>query len=398
MDYILITGGCGYIGVHLCKLMQKYNIIVYDNLKFGTSYLNKFCKTYKGDISDRIKLERLFEKYKFSTVIHLAGLAHISESTNNPQLYYNNNLIYSKNLLEISIKFKTKYFIFSSSCTVYGDHMLINNPNHIINENDILNPISTYGRTKMMFENILKDYASKYNFNYSILRYFNACGSAPDFEVGEYHKEEKRIIPRIINFSLGKIDELCIFGDDYNTKDGSAIRDYTHVCDIAQSHINALEVLKNEKRNITCNIGSGRGYSIFELIKIVEKISNKKLNVKAKPRRKGDAAFMVCCNKKAKEELNWTPKYNIEDILKTSYEWYKNRLPKIINKIHLHSYHAIEENINGDLYSGEIKDNKLNGKGKLIFSDGGICEGIFENNKFIKGKYTLETGATMMIE
>ena len=366
------------------------------NLKFGSSYLNKFCKIYKGDISDKIKLEKLFKKYNFSTVIHLAGLAHISESTNNPQLYYNNNLIYSKNLLDVAVKFKIKYFIFSSSCTVYGDYMLTKNPKHIINENDMLKPISVYGRTKMMFENILKDYALKYNFNYSILRYFNACGTDPDYEVGEYHKEEKRIIPRIINFSLNNIDELYVFGNDYNTKDGSAIRDYTHVCDIAQSHINALKVIKNEKKNIICNIGSGKGYSIFELINIVEKISNKKLNVQIKSRRKGDAAFMVCSNKKAKEELNWTPKYNIEDILKTSYEWYKNRLPKIISKIHLQSYHAIEENINGDLYSGEIINNKLNGKGKLILCGGGICDGIFENNKFIKGTYTLETGEIVM--
>ena len=343
MDYILITGGCGYIGVHLCKLMKNYNIIVYDNLEFGCSYLNKYCKTYKGDISDKTKLENLFKKYKFSTIIHLAGLAHISESNDDPQLYYNNNLIYSINLLNVAVKFNIKHFIFSSSCTVYGDYMLNINTNHIFNENDVLLPISTYGRTKMMFESVLKDYASKYNFNYSILRYFNACGSDPDFEVGEYHKNEKRIIPCLIKFSIGLIDKMYIYGNDYDTIDGTVVRDYTHVCDIASAHIKALEYMIKNNKNVICNIGTGKGHSIKELISIIENISNKKLNIEFKERRPGDSGFMVCSNEYAKKTIDWEPKYNIYDIIKTAYEWYNVHLPLINDKLNFQNYHIIED-------------------------------------------------------
>jgi UDP-glucose 4-epimerase len=338
---ILITGGCGYIGLHLSKLMKHYNIIIYDNLKFGNSYMNKFGKVYKGDLSEENKLDFLFKKYKFKLVIHLAGLAHISESIEDPKLYYYNNLILSIKLLNIAVKYEIKYFIFSSSCTVYGNHLLKNDKQHKMKEDDFIKPINPYGNTKMMFESILIDYSNKYNFNYSILRYFNACGSDPEFEVGEYHQNEKRIIPRIIKYSLGLIDNFCIFGNDYDTKDGTAVRDYTHVMDIAKAHLCALNYMINLKKSLVCNIGSGKGYSINDLIKLVEKISEKKLEIKIKKRREGDSGYMVCSNKLAKKLLKWEPEFTIEDIIYTSYQWYSIHLPKIKDFLHLERIYNI---------------------------------------------------------
>ena len=397
---ILLTGGAGYIGTHLSKLMhsnKEYNVIIYDNLSEGSSYLNKYFKIYKGDLNETNKLKLIFEKYNFITVIHLAGFAHISDSFDDPQLYYKNNLVNSINLLDICINFKIKNFIFSSSCTVYGDRLLKINEDHIFNEKDNLEPISPYGNSKMCFEYILKDYAKKYGFNYSILRYFNACGSDPSYEVGEYHKDEKRIIPRLINSCINN-KTVYIYGNKHNTPDGTCIRDYTHVCDVALSHIKALNYMIKHNKSITCNIGSGKGYSIKELITKINKISGKEIKYEIINARNGDASRMICTNENAKKILLWEPQYTIDEILSTSYEWYKNKLPLIIDKLSFQSYFAInEKNQLGDVYSGEVKENMYHGKGKLIFSDGGIFEGEFENNEFIKGKHTLDHGEVLNI-
>jgi UDP-glucose 4-epimerase len=340
---ILVTGGCGFIGLHLTKLLdmkKKYNIVIYDNLKEGTSYLNNFGRVYKGELNDSYKLQYLFKKYNFKCIIHLAGLAHISDSFKNPKLYYHNNLISSINLLDICIKFNIKFFLFSSSCTVYGDKLLKKDENHIFTEEDNIEPISPYGNTKMCFEYILKDYSNKYNFNYTILRYFNACGSDPSYDIGEFHKDEKRIIPRLIKSCINET-KVFINGDKFNTKDGTCVRDYTHVCDIASSHIKAIEYMFNNNKNIICNIGSGVGYSIKELISKIEKISGKAINFEIREPRIGDASKMICSNKRAINILKWEPKFDIDDIIKTSYEWYKDILPTIEHKLSSQKYFNI---------------------------------------------------------
>ena len=337
---ILITGGCGYIGVHLSKLIsvnKNYNIIIYDNLTEGTSYFNKKYKIYKGDLDNKKKLKYLFNKYKFTIVIHLAGLAHISNSFKDPKLYYYNNVISSINLLNVCIDFNIKYFIFSSSCTIYGDKLLKINKDHIFTENDDTNPISPYGNSKLCFEYILKDYAYKYNFRYTILRYFNACGSDPSYDVGEYHKNEKRIIPTLIKACINN-KKVYINGDNYDTIDGTCVRDYTHVCDIASAHINALNYMINNEKSIICNIGSGKGYSIKQLISKIEKYSKKKINFEVIKAREGDAAKMICTNEKAKKELYWVPKYNIDNIIETTYIWYSKKLPLIKDKLEKQYY------------------------------------------------------------
>ena len=393
MENILVTGGCGYIGSHLCKQIKNYNVIVYDNMENGCSYMNKSGKVYKGDLCETEKIIYLFEKYRFKTIIHLAGLAHISDSIKNPSLYYHNNLLLSIQLLDIAVKYKIKNFIFSSSCTVYGNYMLKNSPKHIILETDPIVPINPYGCSKMMFEYILKDYSNEYKFNYSILRYFNASGSDPEFEIGEYHKEEKRLIPRLIKYSLGLIDNMHIYGNNYETHDGTPVRDYTHVCDIASSHIKALEYMIKNNKSIICNIGSGKGYSINEIILMIEKISKKKLKIEIINKREGDAAFTVCSNEYAKKMINWEPKFDIKDIIQTSYSWYSNYLPLIINKLNTQDYNVINQlNKHGNLYTGQIKNGKYNGEGELVYPDGDICKGIFRDNEFIKGKLIMKNG------
>ena len=390
---ILITGGCGYIGTHLSKLMSEYDIIIYDDLKNGTTYMNKNL-IYKGCISDIKKLNFIFNKHKFDTVIHLAGLALVSESVADPQYYYSNNVLGSIELLNICVKYGIKNFIFSSSCTVYGN---ISQKNKLIKEESFKNPINPYGNTKLVFEYILKDYAKKYNFNYGILRYFNVCGSDPELDIGEYHKEEKRIIPILIKSCLDENKQINIYGNDFDTIDGTAIRDYTHVCDISSAHIKVLKYLNINNKSITCNIGNGQGYSIKQLINLIQEISNKKINYQIKDRRGGDSEFMVCSNEFAKTEIDWIPKYNIYDIIKTSYQWYKDKLPKLEDKINLHSYFAINENFNGDIYTGFIKDNKYDGEGTLYFCDGGIYDGNFENGNFKSGYQILECGSKIKV-
>lgn len=392
MKYILITGGCGYIGLHLSKLLSKnYNLLIYDNLKIGYSYLNNYGKIYKGDLSETNKLEYIFKNYEIISIIHLAGLAHISESFQDPQLYYYNNLCLSIKLLDLLVKYKINNFIFSSTCAVYGEQ------EQEVYETNNINPINPYGNSKACFEKVIIDYSKKYNFNYSILRYFNACGNDPDFEVGEYHKFEKRIIPRLINFSLENLNEMNIYGNDFNTKDGTAVRDYTHVMDIAEAHKKALEYMIKNNKSIICNIGSGIGTSIKELITIIEKVSNKKLNIKYTKKNLGDPAYLVCNNNKALELLNWNTKYNINDIIETSFEWYKNYLPKILPNIEKQKYYAIRESFDDNIYTGEIKDNKYNGNGKLILGNGMIDEGIFKDGVLKNGYLILECGEKIKI-
>ncbi len=390
---ILITGGCGYIGTHLSKMMSKYDIVIYDDLKNGTTKMNNNL-IYKGCISDESKLNFIFNKHKFDTVIHLAGLAHVSESIADPKYYYNNNVIGSLILLNVCIKYGIKNFIFSSSCTVYGNNF---EKNKLVKEDSFKNPINPYGNTKLVFEYILKDYAKKYKFNYAILRYFNACGSDPELDIGEFHKEEKRIIPILIKSCLDNTKQINIYGNDFDTIDGTAVRDYTHVCDISSAHIKVLKYMNIYKKSIICNIGNGQGYSIKQLINIIEEISKKKINYQIKDRRKGDSGFMVCSNEFAIKEIDWIPKYNIYDIIKTSYMWYKDKLPKLEENLNLHSYFAIKEDFNGDIYTGYVKDNKFHGKGILYFSDGGIYDGTFENGNFINGYQILDGGTKIKV-
>lgn len=314
---ILVTGGAGFIGsVVVKKLLNKgYFVVVYDNLSKGyKNSIDSRAEFIKGDLKDKELLEDSLKKHNINAVIHLAGFIEAGESMKNPFKYFQNNVFNGTNLLEAMIKNNIKKIIFSSSAGVYASKETL------ISENDVKEPASIYGETKLMFEKILKWYNKIYGINYIALRYFNACGSYNG--LGEQHNPETHLIPLVILTALGKRESINIFGTDYNTPDGTCIRDFIHVEDIADAHILGLENIKNKTNEY--NIGTGEGISVKEIIKKVKKITKKDFIVNEKQKREGDPAILIANPNKAKKELNWIPKHNIDECIKDSFEFLKN--------------------------------------------------------------------------
>ena len=328
MEKVLITGGAGYVGSHTVKelIKQGYSVVVYDNLSRGKKYLiDKRASFVQGDVGDRKKLDEVFKKYGVTAVIHFANFAYVDESIKNPQMYYLNNVAKGLCLLRSMINNKVTKIIFSSSNVVYGEPKKIP-----ISEKDELKPINPYGQTKLFFERILEDYEKSYGLKYISLRYFNACGASLDSSIGEDHDPEKRIIPILIETALGIRKSFNLFGKDYKTKDGTCIRDYTHVLDLAEAHILALRRLERDNKSNVYNVGSGRGYSIIQLIKEVEKFSKKKINFSIAGRREGDPSILVADNKKIKTELGWEPRHSdIKTIIASAWAWHQKKNGKI---------------------------------------------------------------------
>ncbi len=321
---ILITGGAGYIGSHTNKILSKkgYKTVVFDNLERGSIKLVKWGNFIKGDLRNIEDIRNTFKKYKFNAVIHFAAYAYVGESVEFPDKYYENNVLGTLNLLKVMKEFGVKNIIFSSSCATYGI------PEKVpISENTPQNPINPYGRSKLFSENIIKDFEQSYGIKYIILRYFNAAGADTEGEIGEIHNPETHLIPLTIFAAIGLIEKLNVFGNDYPTKDGTCIRDYIHVSDLAEAHVKALEYLLREKKSDIFNVGIGVGFSILDIIKTVNKISNKKINYIFVERRPGDPSILIASNKKIKKILNWQPKFiKIEDIIKSAYNWHlKNK-------------------------------------------------------------------------
>lgn len=318
---ILIVGGAGYIGSHTNKLLNKkgYKTLVYDNLIYGHKKFVKWGEFILGDLSD-IKLLRLvFSKYNIEAVMHFAAFAYVGDSVNNPEKYYINNVVNTINLLMVMREFQCKNLIFSSSCSVYGI------PHYLpIDELHPQNPINPYGQSKLMVEKILQDYSNAYGFRYIILRYFNAAGADIDCEIGEDHNPETHLIPLTIYAALGIEEDIKVFGTDYNTHDGTAIRDYIHVTDLAEAHVLAMEYLLDGDKSDIFNLGNGNGYSVLEVINAVKKVTGKDFKVTFTDRRKGDPEKLIADSKKAKQVLNWNPKYSdLETIIKTAWGWHK---------------------------------------------------------------------------
>ncbi|MDY6821631.1 MAG: UDP-glucose 4-epimerase GalE [Deferribacterota bacterium] len=316
---ILITGGAGYIGSHVNKLLLEmgYKTIVLDNLSFGHREFVKNTDFILGDTSDKYLLDLIFKNYKIESVMHFAAFAYVGESVQNPSKYYINNVVNTINLLEKLITYKINNLIFSSTCAIYG------NPQYTpIDEKHPKNPINPYGKSKLMVENILADYRTSYNLNYTSLRYFNVAGADLSSEIGEWHEPETHIIPILLDVALGKRKEFVVYGDDYDTEDGSCIRDYIHVLDLADCHIKALEWTR-KKNSGAFNIGSEKGYSVKEIIEIAQKVINKKIPFKIGDRREGDPDILVATNKKAKNILGYRPQYSdIETIIRTAWKWH----------------------------------------------------------------------------
>ena len=316
---ILVVGGAGYIGSHVCKMLLNagYNPVVYDNMSCGHEYAVKWGDLVVGDILDKKLLESTILKYKPDAVVHLAAYAYVGESVIHPSKYYLNNVSGTLSLLEVMRGCGIYKIVFSSTCAVYG-----NPQQELLDEKHPKNPINPYGKTKLMVENILRDYAVAYNIQSVSLRYFNAAGADPEAEIGEDHNPETHLIPLVLDVALRKSPNITVFGNDYATADGSCVRDYIHVFDIANAHILALKYLFNGGEVIAFNLGNGHGFSVFEVINMVKKITGKKIPVLVGERRVGDPDKLVGNAIQIRQQLGWEPKYKtLEAIIKSAWKW-----------------------------------------------------------------------------
>jgi UDP-glucose-4-epimerase GalE len=330
MKNILVTGGAGYIGSQTCKELHSsgYYPIIFDNLSTGNLWSVKWGVLVRGELIDTDKIIKTIIDKKIEAIIHFAASAYVSESMKYPIKYFENNISSTISLLKAMRETGLKKIVFSSSCAVYGTP--IDLP---ILETFNTNPINPYGESKLITENILKWLGEIENINWIALRYFNASGADPDGEIGECHEPETHIIPLLIKSSLPGNYKIKIYGNDLNTPDGTAIRDYIHVKDLALAHIAALKKLEYETIKKPINLGTGVGISIKELITLIEKVSNLKVRYEIYPKREGDPSTLIASCNKAKELLNWSPKFsNIENIIYDSYNWEKNLKTKLIQR------------------------------------------------------------------
>ena len=320
MRHILVMGGAGYIGSHTVKHLAQngYHCVVADNLIYGHREAVAVPDFEKADLLDKASLERVFDKYQIDEVVHFAAFTYVGESVENPQKYYQNNVEGTLNLLEVMLKHNVKKIVFSSTCATYG------NPQYMpLDEKHTQNPINAYGRTKFFIEQIFNDYERAYGLKHIALRYFNAAGCSADGEIGESHNPETHLIPLVLKAIKGERDVIKVFGTDYDTPDGTCIRDYIHVEDLALAHRLALEKLDEFSGCI--NLGTGIGTSVKEIIEAAEKVTGKKCPVEYGERRAGDPAKLYAANTMAKEVLGWQPKYTkIEDIVATAWRWEQN--------------------------------------------------------------------------
>lgn len=315
-------GGAGYIGSHTVKhlLANNYSVVVADNLVYGhKEAVDSRAKFEIADLADKASLRKVFDKYNIDAVIHFAAFAYVGESVQNPQKYYQNNVVGTINLLDVMMEYGVKKIVFSSTCATYGE------PQYTpIDEKHPQNPINPYGRTKLMIEQIFADYEKAYGLQHIALRYFNAAGCAADGSIGESHTPETHIIPLVLKAITGERDNIKVFGTDYNTRDGTCIRDYIHVEDLALAHRLAVEKLGSY--NGCINLGTGVGTTVKEIITAAENVSGKKCPVEYAERRAGDPAKLFADNRKAKEILGWNPQYlNIENIIQTAWNWETHR-------------------------------------------------------------------------
>lgn len=319
---ILVCGGAGYIGSHMVAelLENEHEVVVLDNLEKGHKDALLGGKLYIGDLRDRKILDKVFTENDIDAVIDFAAYSLVGESMTEPLKYFNNNIYGTINILEAMRDHNVKYIVFSSTAATYGE------PDEIpILENSKTIPTNAYGESKLIVEKILNWCDRAYGIKYTTLRYFNAAGAHINGKIGEDHSPESHLIPLILNVALGKRDKILIFGDDYNTKDGSCIRDYIHVSDLASAHSLALERLKNGGESAIYNLGNGTGFSVKEMIEIARKVTNHPIPAEVVDRRPGDPAVLIASSEKAMKELNWKPKFNsVETIIETAWNFHKN--------------------------------------------------------------------------
>ncbi|MCM3363560.1 UDP-glucose 4-epimerase GalE [Niallia sp. MER TA 168] len=319
---ILVVGGAGYIGSHLVKeLVEKEEVVVLDNLTTGhKEAIDSRAIFVEGDLGKAEDLEPIFSKYPIKAVMHFAAFSLVGESVQDPYKYYENNVANTLTLLKMMLKHNVKNFIFSSTAATYGIP-----EDEMISESSKTAPINPYGKSKLMIEQILADFHQAYGLNYVVLRYFNAAGAHESGEIGENHDPETHLIPIILQHLLGTREAISVFGTDYPTEDGTCIRDYIHVTDLAAAHIKALEALLNgSKEAETYNLGNGVGYSVKEVIETCERVTGKSANVIYADRRAGDPARLIASSHKIYEELGWKAERDLETIIASAWNWHKN--------------------------------------------------------------------------
>ena len=318
---ILVAGGAGYIGSHTAKELIKegFEVVVFDNFSTGKKELLVGGELFEGDLIHKESIKKALGSKNIEAVLHFASLIQVGESYADPRKYYTHNLITSLNLLDAMLEAGVKYFIFSSSAAVYGEP--VQNP---IPESHPLNPFNPYGQTKFFVERVIQDYERAYGLKFISLRYFNAAGADPEGHLGELHDPETHLIPSILLFLLGKKKKFEIFGKDFPTKDGTAVRDYIHVTDLAKAHVLSLKKLLKSPQSEFINLGTNKGYSVLEIINKTEEITGEKVLYTESPRRKGDVPVLLASREKAEKILGWKLYHsNIETIIETAWNWHR---------------------------------------------------------------------------
>ncbi|RUX03262.1 UDP-glucose 4-epimerase GalE [Mesorhizobium sp. M00.F.Ca.ET.151.01.1.1] len=313
---ILVTGGAGFIGSHTCKLLAAagYLPVAFDNLSRGNEKSVAWGPLVVGDIRDRAAMQAAIATYQPTAVIHFAALAYVGESVQQPAEYYSTNVAGTIAVLDAARAHAIENIIFSSSCATYGVPEALP-----VRESSSQNPISPYGRTKLMGEQIIGDYASAYGMKFAILRYFNACGADPDGELGEWHTPETHLVPRVLMAASGIIDEIEVFGTDYETPDGTCVRDYIHVSDLARAHLKALQHLEGGGQSLAVNLGTGQGVSIREIVQAVSRVTSRPVPAVFRARRPGDPAELYADPSKARAHLGFVPELSdIDTIVRTA--------------------------------------------------------------------------------
>ncbi len=320
---VLVTGGAGYVGAHICKSLSAcgVGVVTFDNLSYGHRDFVKWGPFVKGDLSDTPALRRVFEEFRPSAIMHFAASSYVGESVTDPLKYYRNNVAGAINLLAVAVEFGVKSFVLSSSCATYGI------PDSVtITEDNPQNPINPYGETKLVIERMLKSFDEAYGIRSVPLRYFNAAGADPEADIGEDHSPETHLIPLALDAAMGLRDDITVYGTDYETPDGTCVRDFIHVMDLADAHIKALEYLTEGGESTAFNLGSGSGHSVKEILASVKRVTGRDFKVTLGERRPGDPPRLVASSGKAATKLLWEPaRGEIDLIVEDAWRWHCKR-------------------------------------------------------------------------
>jgi len=321
VTHVLVTGGAGYIGSHACKALRAAGFIpvTFDNLETGWQDAVKFGPFERGDLMDRARLDEVFAKYAPVAVMHFAALSQVGDSMKVPGVYWRNNVLGSLTLIEAATEAGCLDFVFSSTCATYGDQ-----DNVVLDEDSDQYPINAYGASKRAIEDILTDFEAAYGLRHVIFRYFNVAGADPEGEVGEFHQPETHLIPLMLDAIAGKRSALTVFGTDYDTPDGTCIRDYVHVCDLVDAHVLGLNWLKDGKGSRVFNLGTGSGFSVREVINHSRAVTNREVPYVDGDRRPGDCTKLVSGSTRAEAELGWTPtRSTLETMITDAWRWHQ---------------------------------------------------------------------------